>query len=124
MFLVGSASLLFSSSLSQSSCLDSTMQDLKLFSHVVAARERCLRLINRVARDIENFPAFPTHSDIIALCTQHTTANCTSRIAHRVSLLVTFTGGYLFQYWLAIAGPKWALRIISERLEVTFRIFS
>jgi len=33
-------------------------------------------------------------------------------------------GGYIFLYWIIVAGPKWLQRIGKEELEVSFVYFS
>src|SRR6185437_9227927 len=32
--------------------------------------------------------------------------------------IVQFTGGYVWQYWLCTGGPRWAMKIISDRQKV------
>src|SRR6185437_5609036 len=31
---------------------------------------------------------------------------------------VQFTGGYVWQYWLSTGGPRWVMKIISDRQKV------
>lgn len=52
------------------------MQDVKNAQGTVANRERALRLVTRVAKDIDKLDRLPSDQEIIELCTQHTTREC------------------------------------------------
>src|SRR6185436_19445718 len=91
-------------------------QDLEITTGSVKSRQRALRLIRHVAIGIAELKT-PTNDEIIALCTEHTTLNC-MLVCFGIILSDMFQGGFLFQHWLTFAGPKWALKIISERQSV------
>ena len=93
------------------------MQDLQNARGSLASRERALRLVMRVAKDIDKRAELPSNKELVALCTQHTTQECNHSLVFYLCL-VSFTGGFLWQHWLTIAGPKWAVKIIRERLKV------
>jgi hypothetical protein len=85
-------------------------------------KERAVRLLKRVAREVEDEETRPKRAKIIELCTQHTLRDCTC--SHDMSLGVDdWSGGYIFLYWIIVAGPKWLRRITKEELEVSFVYF-
>ena len=86
------------------------VQELQNSRGCLAYRQRALRLVKRVAKLVDSQAELPTKEQIIEFCTQCTTKPC--------KLRAEFRGGFLWQYWLVILGPKWAVDIISERLQV------
>ena len=90
-------------------------KDLAITDGSVKSRQRALRLIRRAAKAVAELKT-PTNDEIIALCTENNTENCNSLFL--LDFVRYFQGGFLFQHWLTIAGPKWALTIISERQSV------
>ena len=52
------------------------MQDFQVALGTLKSRERALRLVARVAKDIDKLETVPSNDEIIALCSQHTTAKC------------------------------------------------
>src|SRR5215470_2113327 len=99
------------------------MADLEFSNAMLKGRKRALRLIARVARSIDDAPLPPSHDEIIDMCTRNTTSNCTTVPSYHACFPVAFSGEFLWQYWLTIAGPKWALQIIEDRQEVRFCYF-
>ena len=93
--------------------------ELKLGTALVTGRTKALRLVKRVAKAIDATPADLSLAEIIVLCTQHTHARCTLPGYMTISL-DQFTGGYLWQFWLTIAGPRWSFEIIRDRHQVRF----
>ena len=52
------------------------MQGLQNARGSIANRERALRLVMRVAKDIDKLAGLPSNQELVALCTQHTTQQC------------------------------------------------
>src|SRR5690349_13320966 len=59
----------------------------------IKSRQRALRLINRVAKAIDDREA-KTNEEIVALCTEFTTANCNFSTPSNLLLLGDFKGGF------------------------------
>jgi len=85
-------------------------------------KERAVRLLKRVAREVEDDETRPKKAKIIDLCTRHSMKHC--KCSRVVSHLVDdWSGGYIFLYWIIVAGPKWLRRIAKQELEVSFCLF-
>ena len=80
-----------------------------------------MRLLKRVARDVEDEETRPKRAKIIELCTRHTLIDCT-RSPNVSSDIDDWPGGYMFLYWIITGGPKWLRRIAKEELEVSFDV--
>jgi len=83
----------------------------------IQSRKRAHRLIKRVAKDIDRNLVDMSTDEIVDLCTQHTISNCI--LFQYLTFPDQIPGGYLWQYWLTIAGPRWVMKMIEERLQVT-----
>ena len=85
--------------------------DLAITEGSVKSRQRALRLVRHVATAIAELKT-PTN-DLHG--TYHTKLYV---CLFGIILSDMFQGGFLLQHWLTFAGPKWALKIISERQSV------
>jgi hypothetical protein len=82
----------------------------------VLLKERLVRLLKRVALDLEEPTARPTPNYVVELCSYHTLNDCMPPFLH--SLLDEWPGGYIFLYWAVDEGPKWLRDMIKEGTRV------
>ena len=83
----------------------------QIFTQVLL-KERSVRLLKRVAIELEEPTARPTPDYVVELCSNHTLNDCMPPFLH--SLLDEWPGGYIFLYWAVDEGPKWLRDMIKE----------
>ena len=97
------------------------MQQVVDTKALLLQKERAVRLLKRVAREVEDEETRPKKAKIIELCTRHTMNHCKcSHVVHTPYHADDWSGGYIFLYWIIVAGPKWLRRIAKQELEVNF----
>ena len=76
-------------------------------------KERAVRLLKRVAQEIEDEETRPNKARIIELCTRHSLKDC-KRYLNTSPDVDDWSGGYIFLYWIIVAGPKWLRRVVKR----------
>ena len=96
--------------------------ETQLSQSLIKGRERADRLLRHVAVKIEGYVGVPSTEMIIEYCTTHSIKQCTIVNLKFNCRYQTFRGGFLFYYWLHIAGPQFCLKMLKEEEEVGTQI--
>src|SRR6185437_10412812 len=93
-------------------------EDLHVVSAVVKARQRAHRLIKRIAKALDQKTTATISSDEVLDVALSIPLEIVLSFVIELTPIVQFTGGYVWQYWLSTGGPRWAMKIISDRQKV------
>ena len=93
-----------------------------LISFMHKSRMRVTRLVRRVQKYLRLRSSYASEDDLIRGASVCTLKSCIA-ILFSICPLDCFRGGFLFYYWLILAGPSWTIAPLQVNLEVYSSIF-
>ena len=93
-----------------------------LISFMHKSRMRVTRLVRRVQKYLRLRSSYASEDDLIRGASVCTLKSCIA-IPFSIGPLDFFRGGFLFYYWLILAGPSWTIAPLQVNLEVYSSIF-
>jgi len=93
-----------------------------LISFMHKSRLRVTRLVRRVQKYLRLRSSYASEDDLIRGASVCTLKSCIA-IPLSIGPLDSFRGGFLFYYWLLLAGPSWTIAPLQVNLEVYSSFF-